>query len=106
MRIPLDESVPARLAPLLVGHESMSVQKRGWSGIQNGRLLAMASHEFEVLLTADRGTEHQQKGADLPSAVPIVVAKSNRQADIAPLVAQILDVLASLAPRTQRKAAG
>lgn len=45
MRILLDESVPGRLGALLVGHETSSVQRRGWAGIRNGKLLTLAATE-------------------------------------------------------------
>jgi predicted nuclease of predicted toxin-antitoxin system len=99
MRILLDESVPARLGTLLVGHDAIPVQKRGWAGIRNGRLLALASEDFDVVLTADRGMEHQQNLATLPIAVLILVAKSNRIEDMGPLVAPTLEALANLVPR-------
>ena len=60
MRILLDESVPGRLGALLVGHESVTVQRRAWSSIKNGKLLALAAGEFDVVLTADKGMEYQQ----------------------------------------------
>ena len=86
MRILLDESVPSRLGRLLSGHDAISVQRRGWAGIKNGRLLALAATEFDVLLTADKGIEYQQNLATLPIAVLIVLAHSNRMEHMAPLV--------------------
>lgn len=53
MRILLDESVPGRIGPLLIGHEAVSVHRMGWAGVKNGKLLALAAAEFDVLLTAD-----------------------------------------------------
>lgn len=106
MRILLDESVPARLGPLLVGHQSISVQKRGWAGARNGHLLALASDEFDVLLTADRGIGHQQNLATLPIAVLVVHAKTNRLVDMLPLVPSILEALATLMPRTLANVSG
>ena len=83
MRILLDESVPGPMGRPLVGHEAISVQKRGWSGVKNGKLLALAAAEFDVLLTADKGIEYQQNLQTLPIAVLIVLAKSNRMKDLA-----------------------
>ena len=103
MRILLDESVPGRLGALLVGHEANSVQRRGWAGIKNGKLLALAATEFDVLLTADKGIEHQQNLATLPIAVLIVLARSNRMEDMAPAVPAILAALSELQPRSIRK---
>ena len=103
MRILLDESVPARLGALLVGHRSISVQKRGWAGIENGRLLTLAASEFDVLLTADQGIEFQQNLDRLPIAILIVLARSNRINELAPLVDSILDPLAGMSPGTLHK---
>ena len=105
MRILLDESVPGRLGALLVGHEASSVQRRGWAGIKNGNLLTLAATEFDVLLTADKGIEHQQNLAALPIAVLIVLARSNRMEDMAPAVPAILTALSELQPRSIRKVA-
>ena len=106
MRILLDESVPGRLGSLLVGHATNSVQRKGWAGIKNGRLLALAAAEFDVLLTADKGIEYQQNISMLPIAVLIVLARSNRMDDIVPAMPAILEALAALQPRTLRKVAG
>ena len=106
MRILLDESVPGRLGPLLVGHATNSVQRMGWAGIKNGRLLALAAADFDVLLTADKGIEYQQNISALPIAVLIVLARSNRMEDIVPAVPAILAALAELQPRMLRKVAG
>ena len=106
MRILLDESVPGRLGPLLVGHAVNSVQRMGWAGIKNGRLLALAAADFDVLLTADRGFEYQQNISTLPIAVLVVSAKSNRMEDMVPAVPAVLTALAELQPRTLRKVSG
>jgi predicted nuclease of predicted toxin-antitoxin system len=100
MRILLDESVPSRLGPLLTGHSAVSVQRRGWASIKNGKLLALAAGEFDVLLTADKGMKYQRNLAILPVATLIVLARSNRLADLAPAVPVILEALAPLTPRT------
>lgn len=100
MRILLDESVPSHLGGLLTNHRAVSVQRRGWTGIKNGKLLALAAEEFDALITADRGMEYQQNLATLPIAIIIVLAKSNRLPDMAPLVPSILRALEELQPRT------
>lgn len=100
MRILLDESVPSHLGGLLTNHLAVSVQRRGWTGIRNGKLLALAAEEFDVLITADRGMEYQQNLATLPIAIVIVLARSNRLPDMAPLVPSILKALDELQPRT------
>ena len=105
MRILLDESVPSRLGPLLSGHSSISVQRRGWASIKNGELLARAAGEFDVLLTADKGMGYQQNLAHLPVAILIVLARSNRMEHMAAAVPRILEALENLQPRTLTKIA-
>ena len=89
-----------------MGHEAISVQKRGWSGVKNGKLLALAAAEFDVLLTADKGIEYQQNLQTLPIAVLIVLAKSNRMKDLAMAIPEVLAALQTVAPRTLQKVAG
>ena len=105
MRILLDESVPTRLGRLLIGHEVKSVQRHGWGGIKNGKLLALAATEFDVLLTADKGIEYQQNLATLPVAVLIVLVQSNRLEDMARVVPNILKALSDLKPRAVQRVA-
>jgi predicted nuclease of predicted toxin-antitoxin system len=103
MRILLDESVPARLAALLTGHQVASVRQRGWTSTKNGQLLMLEADEFDVLITADRGFEYQQNPATLPIAVLIVIAKSNRMEHMAPAVPSILDALPRLTAKALHK---
>ena len=105
MHILLDESVPGRLGPLLTGHTTITVQRRGWASIKNGRLLALAADEFDVLLAADKGMEYQQNLATLPVSILIVLARSNRMEDLAAAVPAILSALAAIPLRTLRKVA-
>ena len=96
---------PGCLGPLLKGHSSVTVQRRGWASIKNGKLCALAAGEFDVLLTADKGMEYQQNLATLPIAILLVLARSNRIDDLACAIPPILAALAELAPRTLRKIA-
>ena len=96
MRILLDESVPWRLGTHLIGHTATSVQRRGWASTKNGKLLALAADDFDVLLTADKGIEYQQNQATLPIAILVVE-------DLVRAVPAILEALAELPPRTLRK---
>ena len=105
MRILLDESVPGRFGALLVGHSTVTVQRIGWASITNGKLLALAADEFDVLLTADQGMEYQQNLTTLPISILIVLARSNRIEDLAVAVPVILAALAELPPRALRKVA-
>ena len=103
MRILLDEDLPRRLAAMLVGHQASTVQRSGWTGIKNGRLLELAASEFDVFLTMDGNLEFQQNLTALPIAVLIVEAVSNRIEHLEPLVPAILRELGHISPKTLRK---
>ena len=103
MRILLDEDLPRRLAAMLVGHEVSTVQRSGWKGIKNGKLLGLAASEFDVFLTMDGNLEFQQNLATLPIAVLVVEAVSNRMEHLAPLVPGILRELGHIPPKSLRK---
>jgi len=103
MRILLDESLPRDLAPLLAGHEAVTVQAAGWSGVQNGHLLALAATQFDVFLSADRNIEFQQNLKTLPIAIIVLRARNNRIQALALLLPELLQLLNHLAPRTLRK---
>ena len=105
MRILLDESVPEKLGKLLVGHTCTTVQRQGWASIKNGKLLALAKDQFDLLLTADKGMEYQQNQDALPVAILVVRARSNRLEDLARAVPAILAALDEIPPRGFRKVA-
>jgi predicted nuclease of predicted toxin-antitoxin system len=43
MRLLLDEAVPGRLRRSLPGHSVRTVVEMGWSGVKNGKLLAVCA---------------------------------------------------------------
>ena len=80
------------------GTEAVTVPFRGWASKQNGELLRLASPEFDVFITADQSLEHQQNIGQFDIAVVILMAPSNRLADLMPLVPKVLALLASVRP--------
>ena len=94
MNILLDECVPARLARELAPHSVTTVQRRGWAGIKNGDLLALAQHEFDVLITVDRKVSEEQDLTNLTIAVMLLRAATNRLEHLRPLAGKILEKLA------------
>ena len=67
---------------------------RGWAGITNGKLLALAEDEFDVFVTVDRYLSFQQHLPKYNIAVVLLVAKSNRIDDLVALVPALLTALA------------
>ena len=98
MRVLLDESLPIDLAADLKGHDVVTVRGQGWAGMQNGELLRQARNAVDVFVTMDRNLPHQQNLTAIGMAVVLVLAKSNRLADLRPLVPRILDAIAQVQP--------
>lgn len=106
MRVLLDEDLPRRFKSRLAGHECETVQRLGWSGTKNGKLLGLAATRFDVFLTMDQNLEFQQNLSALPIAVLVVHAASNRIEHLLPLVPAILVELDRLEPRSLRHVGG
>ena len=98
MKVFLDECVDWRLSRELVGHEVMAARQMGWASISNGELLALASREFDVFVTVDRNLAFQQNFGVLTITVVVLHARTNRLADLKPLVPRLLAALASAEP--------
>jgi predicted nuclease of predicted toxin-antitoxin system len=98
MRILIDECLDWRLSRALIGHDCVSVQKIGWGGVKNGKLLALAQKEFNVFLTADRNLSFQQNTTKLEIAVVVLVAGSTQLNKTLPLMPKVLALLPGLTP--------
>lgn len=99
MRLLIDECAPRRLRTHFPGHDVRTVPEMGWSGKKDGELLAlMAGAGFEVLVTVDQNIRHQQNLAASGIAVIVLVAPTNRLADLVPLAPSALAALATIQP--------
>ena len=68
----------------------------GWSGIKNGKLLALAAAEFDVFLTADRNLSFQQNTAKLQITVVVLAAGSTQLDKTLTLMPKVLALLPNL----------
>jgi predicted nuclease of predicted toxin-antitoxin system len=98
VRILLDENLDWRLEKFLPGHEVKSVPRIGWAGLKNGKLLARAAENFDVLITMDGSMSSQQNLSKLKIAIVALRAPSNRLADTSPLMPKVLALLPTLKP--------
>ena len=73
--------------------------------VKNGKLLALAAAQFDVLLTIDSNLEYQQNLATLPMGVLVIQAVSNRLEHLEPVVPNILRELKNFPPRCLRRIA-
>jgi hypothetical protein len=92
MRILLDECLPRGLAGQLTGQYVKTVPQVGWASIGNGKLLLLIaeSGKFDVFLTMDKNLPRQNQIRELPFAIVILRAKSNRLEHVLPFAAELL----------------
>jgi hypothetical protein len=87
------------LGRALTGHYAVSAQKMGWSGVRNGKLLALAvENGFDVFLTGDRNLSFQQNAAEFSISIVVLEAKGIQLHHTIPLIAKVLALLPSLKP--------
>jgi hypothetical protein len=90
--------VDRRLAGDIPGHEVKTARDQGWTGIANGRLLALVSQSFDVFVTVDRNLSFQQNLRSFSIAVIVLRAKTNRLADLRVLVPELLAAVPTAPP--------
>jgi hypothetical protein len=98
VKVFLDECVDWRLARDIVGHDVKTARQMGWTTAKNGALLTLASQHFDVFVTVDRNLSFQQNLDSFSVAVVVLRAKSNRLADLKPLVPSLLAAIDSAPP--------
>jgi hypothetical protein len=99
MRLLLDESIPVKFRRSLPNHDVRTVVEMGWSGVKNGKLLALAADGFDAFVTVDKNLPFQQNLTTLPVAVIVLDAVSKELA-LQPLLPALERALLSLKPRT------
>lgn len=93
MKVLLDECVDWRLSRAIVGHDVKTAAQMGWTGVKNGELLALAARHFDVFVTVDRNLSFQQNERAFRIATIVLGAKTNRLADLLPLIPDLLTAI-------------
>ena len=106
MRILLDACVPRSLRNSLAGHEVRTAPEMGWGDLDNGALLDVMAGDFDALVTVDKRLPEQQSIKDRPFGVVVSRARSNRLADLLPLVPGLRAALSTLGPGVVDEVAG
>ncbi len=106
MRVLLDACVPKRLGRSLPGHAVHTAPELGWGDLDNGDLLNAMQDRFDALVTVDKRLVQQQHIDDRSFGVVVLRAKSNRLADLLPLVPDLLAALSRLQAGTVNEVAG
>jgi predicted nuclease of predicted toxin-antitoxin system len=106
VRILLDACVPRRLATELPGHEVRTVPEMGWADLDDGPLLDAMAGLFDGLVTVDKSLPKQQRVHTRPFGVVVLRARTNRLADLLPLVSALRAAVEELRPGEVRELAG
>ena len=100
MRLLLDESVPAKLRRHMATHEVRTAVEMGWSGVKNGKLLALAAASFDAFVTVDKSMPFQQNLSTLPIALVVLDSFSNELHALLPLLPRLEQELSALVPKS------
>ena len=98
MRVLLDENLPLDFAAEIPGHDVQTVRRRGWTGIENGELMQLAAGACDAFVTMDQNLPRQQDVPQLPFAIIVLRAPSNRLIHLRPLVAALLRAIETAKP--------
>jgi hypothetical protein len=93
VKVLLDECVDRRLAREITGHEVTTAPEMGWASVTNGDLLALAQNDFDAFVTVDRNLSFQQHLPRFSIAVVILRGRTNRLAELRPLIPKLLEIL-------------
>jgi hypothetical protein len=94
MRILIDECVDQRVRLLFAGHDCQTAAYAKLAGLKNGALLAAAEAAgFEVMITTDQEIPYQQNLLVRRISIIVLSARTNRLADIRPLIPAALRAL-------------
>jgi hypothetical protein len=98
LRVLLDACVPRKLARELLGYDVRTVPNMGWGDLDDGALLGQMADLFDALVTVDKNIPAQQNIRTRSFGVIILRAKTNRLADLIPLVPELRSALEILMP--------
>ncbi len=93
-RVVLDNCVPRTLLPHLALPGATTAGDLGWADLDDGPLLDRLAGVCDVFVTADRNLPFQQRLDTRSFATVVLVARTNRVADLLPLVAGIRGAVA------------
>jgi hypothetical protein len=93
-----DENLPRSLRRKLSEFHVRTVQEEGWGSFKNGELLRHAAGHFDVLLTADRRMQYQQKLTAYGIGVVVIVTPSLQLQVLERVLEPMKDALSNVAP--------
>lgn len=98
MRVLIDACLPVQLKTHLAAREVRTARELGWQLKKNGDLLAAAQERLDVVITMDKNIPSQNYLARFAVGLVIVRSRSNRLADLMPLVRELLRAISGSKP--------
>jgi hypothetical protein len=76
------------------------LQEEGWSSIQNGALLRLASAKFDVFVTADQNLQYQQNVGVFNIEIVVVASVDTRLPHLRQAILKIRTAIVNVVPGT------
>ena len=90
MKLLLDENMPLDFRYYLPEHEVRTVDYMAWKGKGNGELIALASDDFDALITLDQKIPYQHNLTPTDMTVIILSAGTNNIDALRMLIPELL----------------
>ncbi|OFW42361.1 MAG: hypothetical protein A3J28_10275 [Acidobacteria bacterium RIFCSPLOWO2_12_FULL_60_22] len=98
MRVFLDACIDPRVSEAFSDHEVRTAVELGWQRLKDNALVALLQDQFDVLVTADQGFEHQQNLKTLRFGLLILHVQRNKVEFYRPLFGQMQAAVAQVKP--------
>src|SRR5215212_3813069 len=99
MKVLFDQGVPVPLRREIPGHAIDTLYERGWSTLENGKLLNAAEADgYGVLVTTDQNLKHQQNLTG--RRIAVVVLMSTAWPKIKQRVPEVVTAIDAVKPGT------
>jgi predicted nuclease of predicted toxin-antitoxin system len=98
VRILIDECVNPRVRQAFPNHDVITVAEAEWRTLPDGKLVALAQGNFDVLITIDRGFEFEHNLEKLAFGIVIVHVPKNRIDYYRPIFTALLAAAESVRP--------
>jgi predicted nuclease of predicted toxin-antitoxin system len=98
VRILLDECVNPRLRQAFPNHDVLTVAKAKWRALPDAKLIVQAQGQCDVLVTIDRGFEHEHNLKKLSFGIVIIHVLKNRMEYYIPLFPALLNAVERVKP--------
>ncbi len=98
MKLLLDENLPEKIRFAFQSeHEIFTVRYMGWSGKQNGTLMALiAEHGFDGFITIDKNLPFQQNIQKYSVVIFVLDAEDNKTSTLLPYIEKLSTTLESM----------